>query len=1125
MSETQTIYIACERYEVMAAVGPSESATPLERLVLEAIGHGVEDLDGIFCLGQRPMVDLLAGLLRNDYITVHPRTSEIRLTAAVRQLFADKRLHELATTYVTEMAFPVIREMVSGHLLPELDSLTWKLEGIPAPESKKLFRGALPPETRDEFVSALAESARQRLPEDDDRKLLTARIPQPEAGEVIPTRRQYLRLAARVFRRADTADLVFQIELPSELPLRIRKDIGEALSALAKQSPTEVFFKNLDTKVPVQDERREGGEAILDFLRQQAGAPGEPLPANVQQRHSRLVIAREELLDFLKTRESRMADVDLVVGATAIAERIRAAILSTRTQLVLACGPRGTAGGLAQFRDALGQLLNERPVQVFVLWGTRYGEEMDPRFFGVLEGLKREARLGELHYAPVSCRTNARLLVRDADLALVGSYAFLHDPAQRGDAALEVAAEVRSCQGEEVAQALLELLARTRDTYSDVVKRNAILTERSEFGAATHAGERFDWQRGTPVPATFAGFFGPPPVVPGSRGDQAATRVWSTHWRTLIEDLEEWLKSEGPYATPVYDHQHRPLLMRALRSAEREVLVVSPELTSTAVDDRLVYLLRQRLETSALRVVVLFGRDARNARRPLVRLADRYPDRLRVIECEVAARLLVWDDEVLVSSASPLGEDRSSLGNRDGLVSEFGYQLRAPGLAGRVLDALAAKFPEHRRFLDRLGQARAGPEGAGEAPPAEEAGDVLPHDEQLQAMLAALHAARGVPPRRAEAARSYFDPLDKGTEGPWRTLDLLERSNLDPADLETCAAACLADPAAYPHPAAGGWIRFLAERAWEDGRFAQAAAFTAACGGLQAGGALPSRRAIELAALSDAQEPFCRRLLEIAVEEPVDYTEAESAAVLALVALTRHGWSDAADYLDERAAEIPAALLPAAQEQLDFWRRFGQPLPFDALGGRRAVREALTESRDEREALLSGYEHARLTNYNFEIGKRTLQQLFAGGQPLPRLERAAQAGDVAVAREWLARHCRDSRAIERLIDEASDRAMEGTAFAGEHIEGGRRAGLVKRIQVVVRAARGWVDAEAAGNMDPKGAVLDAAVALVERLLPSLAEVSGELEARRLRRDPVQPLVAVWWNLMQPLFPAAPEARR
>ena len=1153
MSETQTIYIPCERYDVAAEVGPSNTLTRLEQLVLEAIGHGIQDetdLEALFCLKKRPILDLLSDLLHQGYITIDPRDtpgeSRIRLSSSIRESFARKELHLLATANVEEMSFPVIREMVSGHLMPPMESLVWKVEGHSSPEARRLVRGTIPAEMHDEFASALARSAQQRLQPQgphrpqgegelrgDTRKLLRARIPQARAGEMLRTRRLYLRLAVRVFRQPDSGDLTFQVERPAELPARIRKDIGQELSAMAKQGAGELFFRNLEARVPVRDETVGGIETTLAFLRRQVDALAEQALSNTEQRQARLVHAREEMLAYLAARESRSANVDLVVGSDEIVDRIRDIILAAQRQIVLVC-PQGSGNGLAQFRDALTHVLHERNVQVFVLWGSRQGEEIDPRFFGALEGLKREARTGSLHYAPVSCRTNARLVLCDAKLALTSSFSFLRETTTRADRALEIAVEVRAV-GTEPTRAVLDLLAWARDAYPHVIGRRAIMTAPDEFDDAPGGARHDDWSLGAPIPPAFAHLVLEPPAIPTIEGPGQDTRAlaaasaWSDGWRHLVAGLEQWLNSAGPYATPVVDHENRALLLLALRTAEREVLVASPQLAAEAVDDRLVYLIRRRLETSELRLVLLFAEDPRKAARSLWRLSEQYPDRLRLIQCSIGARVLVWDDEVLVSSAGLLGRSEGSRLLRHGRTSDAGYHVRAPNFAGKVLAAVAREIPDHKRFLERLEAARSGLRGvpadlrAGAAAPAVPFPDGSATGAWLQALLGKLHEAANDSRRRAAAVRSLFVPLDKSTAVPWNRLSALQAYRVSDADLELAVCACLADPAAWDHPESKRWVQLLARRAWWTRRFPEAAAFMAASDGPRPGAGLPSRRAVELAALFHAHEPFCRRLVEIAVEEPADYTEAECTAVLALLALARYGWSEAGEYLDERIAEVPTPMRMTALAQIHYWKSFGRALPSTAIGGRQAAQEARARAQAERAELLQKYEQLFNTSYNFEVGKVTLKALFAQGQPLPALHDAALAEDVAGVRRWTSSHCPDAKAVGKLIDEASDRGTAETKHAGEHIEGGRRSGLVKRIQAVVRAARGWAEAEAASPFAGEEAVVDAALVIGASLETSLEALRSDLEVRANRDDPVQPLMAAWLEFMEPLLRVVPES--
>lgn len=177
----------------------------------------------------------------------------------------------------------------------------------------------------------------------------------------------------------------------------------------------------------------------------------------------------------------------------------------------------------------------------------------------------------------------------------------------------------------------------------------------------------------------------------------------------------------------------------------------------------------------------------------------------------------------------------------------------------------------------------------------------------------------------------------------------------------------------------------------------------------------------------------------------------------------------------------------------------------------------------ERTMLLHKYEQLVNTSYNFEVGKLTLKGLFAPGQPLPALHAAAVADDIAGVRRWADSHCQDTKALEKLIDDASDRGTAETKHAGERIEGGRRSGLAKRVQAVVRAARGWAEAEAASPSAGEETIVDATLVIGESLAASLDALSSDLAARANRNDPVHPLMAAWLEFVEPLLRVVSES--
>src|SRR4051794_40218689 len=92
------IYVPCTVLSVDVRVGPTDGLSELAGLVLEAVdaeATSFSELNSLFGLGGRVMLDLLYGLWRDGHLVLDTFRGTIALTEPTRRLLAEGRITEL----------------------------------------------------------------------------------------------------------------------------------------------------------------------------------------------------------------------------------------------------------------------------------------------------------------------------------------------------------------------------------------------------------------------------------------------------------------------------------------------------------------------------------------------------------------------------------------------------------------------------------------------------------------------------------------------------------------------------------------------------------------------------------------------------------------------------------------------------------------------------------------------------------------------------------------------------------------------------------------------------------------------------------------------------------------------
>ena len=112
------LFVPCEVFKVEVTLLPEENLTPLERMVLQALAEGAVrlfvELDEVFGIGERPMLDLVSDLWRRDLIYLDFEEGGILLPEEIRKKVVDGRFDELDAGDRSQESFWLARDLVLG---------------------------------------------------------------------------------------------------------------------------------------------------------------------------------------------------------------------------------------------------------------------------------------------------------------------------------------------------------------------------------------------------------------------------------------------------------------------------------------------------------------------------------------------------------------------------------------------------------------------------------------------------------------------------------------------------------------------------------------------------------------------------------------------------------------------------------------------------------------------------------------------------------------------------------------------------------------------------------------------------------------------------------------------------
>jgi phosphatidylserine/phosphatidylglycerophosphate/cardiolipin synthase-like enzyme len=1104
-TDTIELFLPCEVLEVNVAVAPSNKVTSLEQYVLRALVdpdvNSIEALTSLFGLGHRPMLNLVLGLWRNGYVEVLDPVSQIALTQVARDHL--DRLRDLPSdSELTHRKERVLRELVSGHLMEMQPHATTAIRNRTAPIVQPSGIGS--EADRAELLQVLMKRKRTTFG-DRPEKLIEVHLPITPTGTPAPSRSRTIRVLARVWEDLDAGRTQFDIVHPGDIPVLVRRDIGAKLSQMSREQPSEIFFKQLSDFTAKTAQSELTLEDALERLEARVRKLNSIETGTAPVAHQECVRLADNVTALLREIAAPV-QIEELAGSDEIVDAILRAIKTTDKQLVLAC-PFLHVRGYQRFRDALIALITERPVDVFLLWGVSQDAELGSALELALQGIRKGERLGRLHYVEVPTRTHAKVVVRDADWAFVGSLNFL---SWQETPLAEAGIAVQSLDGT-ACPAVLSLLEWARSVFPDYSSGRYIRVTAGEFDSPPHSLQD--------QPELLLPEYPPAPRAKESVASVASLNIWRRGWQEFLEALLHLSDPRNLADTRVRvvaDEDHRTWLWRALNKCRDRILIASDGLSDDVVDDRFLHTLRRRLESDHVDVTLIFRRARELG--ALQRLAEAFPDRLNLVQAANHAKILAWDDRALVSSFNFLSFEGVYQGQKRRRVrSEIGMLVEGPDAYALAMGLLARQLAELRVHQRRVLPAT--PSSTAAAVPIQAGAST----SDVLAVLNRLANDEDTE-RRGTDIQSVFDGFQTARDAV-SALERLESAGVESASLAVVASAfLLRRDCDNEWEARVRWLRTLAVDAWHADRRFECAILLLDLGDDNRGADLPSFALAQLASVAQSPGALLGRFAEVAASARDD-AEMEALAIVAAVATLMSGAAEAAMAL---ALLCPAIRQPDLQRWLksiySYWERSGVRLPLASLRQRLDARETAMSARHSRDKLLDAFRAAMTRDFDFMVGRQTWGELFSAGKPLYPLRVAAETHDAAAAAEWVKRYGTTDADIADLMDRASERGTRGTKHAGEYVDGGRRRAYLGLLRDIVRAARDWVVAQRVDTHDD-ARVIEETLRLGVELSASEAAVKTLFGVRAGSRHISTPLIGELRQVVEPLFALGKEEKR
>lgn len=1117
----RSLKIPCEVFTLRIVSAPHRGLSPLERLVLEAIVAGadtLEQLDSLFLLGHRPLLDVVSDLWRAGHLRIDMGRGKLLVTEEARQKLQNASADQadqassarppIEGGQRSSRRIELVHDLLSNELLP------WA-----RPDALDTWGGprSLPPVhdlgsyVRLPLVS-LEKAARQRLRDLEEKEagqgekanrqrhqLIHFDFGEMDDGSV-RCQLRYLRIQVET-RTGSAGEGRFEIVAPDFLPTAFRHRLSRDIPALAREMPPEHVPKVLE-EILSDHARRSPSLSMLGETRSQfarlIGAAVERATAIAIDEavvlDDDLRAEAHELVAEIEQRESSRGRVRWIAGDEALREAVSTTLGDAKRQVVLS-SPVVHWSCFKTYYELLEKRLRDG-IRIILLWGSTARTDLEDEVRRALITLNR---LGDLQWSRRPTQTGASFLLRDADAGVLSGApifasashdslsAFVRLPQRAGleRSPLESDPLERQWRGDPVLQPIVDELARVQRTALEIQIEQAVVVP-SEQPPDIREAHRL------------------PPLRPSmfSHDEVAAPealRAWADEWSRWHRRTEARAEGARDSLSMVHDHQHWRLLDEVLDERPARLVIGSGILRAAGLDPGRVEQLESLLRAGG-RLLIVHGEGQRPDSRTdetLAELRGRYPDRFRIHPLRVRGGLIATETLLLITSLALLDRQPTETEDLARRRLDTGLLVRGPEQVREGLITLFAKQEECLRFLDL------------ERSP-EPARSVAPSETEADPDLLIRHAWATLLPR-------LMGELDRDGDG--KPAEALWEEWL--RDISNLAAPLAAFGLVAPQLGQGFRKRArlvalrlttrlddesaavhlgeLARELWREGRLFEAVELFDALEGLSGD---------RLRTPAGVPPPWLRHLVWAtgrgvlgegmleALEVPVEDTEVATAVVSATTrALVESASEEAYELLKRFLPAAPPALVPIGTAALDYYSETMRRLPWHALEQDRIARDLRAEQEEFLAAAREAFEGAKALSFNFDLGKITWRYLFRDDGAFGPLEPILKAGQVDQAVAWLADWDGQKATTAGAMDAASRRVFEEVPYIHDAlITHRRRDNYLKRLEALVESVRAWIGARPTG-VDADRSLLDSAKRLVstwEVGRDDLAELARQL---------------------------------
>ncbi len=1024
---TFEILLPVTHHALQVTSAPAGTETRLEMLVLRYVHHvGTTDVAHVartFGLRHRVALGVALSLWREGSLLVDLHRGDIRVTPEVADLCESGNLEKLNERRRSIDEQEVVLEPISG-FVGLFNDTTRPGRGsgssiAPAPPDPIDITDV---QRRDLLAVVLRAQRSSETFERSRRRIVEFGLSSPLATNVSTSVARFLPLEISASRGVDEGDIHIRVLSDgSRMTASQRTRIENYLLDLVNNRPEDRLVTTIRNQArgpllapPSIVER------ISLMRRMCSQSVSGSTPDQLVSEHDRLVDRAVAIDQDLSERDrSAACSVELLTSAVELRVAARELIRGAREQVVIA-SPWIRRTALNTLYDDISDAL-ERNVDVVILWGIGDGDSLDADVLNLLASLSATGpqTAGRLLVARRSARTHAKLVIQDDRAFLLSS----HNLLASNDRRIEFGLLVSDTEAA-LPQVLGDALRWVQTAYPSFQQARTFLRQRD------------------PAPTTSADDL---PTPPPSSGTERQVDAWQRAWQSYVAGVERRHRDVGVYVRGLVENQrHRQLLTEALQGAHRRVLATGQRLTAQSINQAVLGQFRRYLERTRDGILLLVHESGEEAddevRAALTALAEEFPGRFVVYAAEQwHAKVLVWDDESVVSSFNFLSFEGSYRNRGSRLRSELGVQVCGRQFADQVFAAVLA-------FT--------GVTGLNE--PADQAEKLEQEPATGPAGSAAWEHIRGLMDLEPSAVPEAF-VARVSVDNQQDVVEALASSGAyDDLTVQLAAAAIVngADMASWEHR--------MGMEAWERGEFLLAHAI------LPTDGSEPSM-ALRVIAAALESNSIGRA---IAAFHTDDFHQQErSALLLAGIWALLNGHPEALSLLNQDDEQFPELRRAA----IDYFERSqGRPAPWDDLHAHDREAERAERIASHRSTILDSLDQfERANSLQYREGRLLQRYWRAAGSSFDEL-RHLLANGTAVT-QWLRKWGDDAGAFLASNCEAGKTGA---------IEIGRQPGLHKRLDRLLGQVRDY------DRMQMSGRDLDGLNEVVERLRTALQRAAA-----------------------------------